>query len=641
MKKILIPLILMVFSIGAFAESQVKMVAWGASTSADENKFLEDLGLKPGIGISNLWIEKERFSFGGYYLPNHNADLRLILYIANNWRLKSSFSQYRKWWDKSAGHEKTPGGYAVADWFPYTNTTAPISDKDELYTTRRSGSVQLDFLITPLQKVSLGYRKLIRSGNLTPFFRGFTFVGDVPFAATAASLRNYDTDGQEVTLKGNFAFRSWFLDIETGIQNWDNLYTNSLGTFGSSAQIGWTEISDDFSANVLYAHAQLGRVFRSGEVFGAFAYAKMKDDPSNSLKETGPYISGIRAGSGKVDQKTARWQLGFRWKLASWIRVHTTGTHTDRSKDGSYLESRSDYPAVLNAASSRRVITDRLKSRIQLLFPKVRADLFGQYTYRKTDERFSTEVTESGFDKDLLQDLTLTHNEWREGIRLSLRLKNSARMTMKLEAYQKKEETDLRDLTWGYFPGDTDTDGMDASYRLSLPIGRWQFYVQGSLQAWSRDLAPPFFDPIYDPTQVFENSATKSKVQQHILRAATQLHRTTWNVRFGYVLERFSIQDPFAEFNYQPVEYDLKGILYGVGGVISGQTWSLAWDASFIDTTGSQSHDRIHGYLDFSKKVSDSHTLVATYRFYKFDEKEFGIDDYQGHFLALAWQYKF
>jgi hypothetical protein len=254
---------------------------------------------------------------------------------------------------------------------------------------------------------------------------------------------------------------------------------------------------------------------------------------------------------------------------------------------------------------------------------------------------FSTAVTESRFDKDLFQDLTFSHKEWREGIRASLRLPASARLTMKLEAYQQEKDTDLRDLTWGYYPGNSETDGINGSYRLSIPSGSLQFHVQGNVQNWDRDLAAPYFDPIYDPTQVFEETATEGRVQQHILTAATQVKRTFWNARIGYVREEFSIQDPFVEFNYQPVEYDLKGILYGLGGVINGRTWSFTWDANFIDTTGSLSHDRIRGSADFSKRIRDDHTLVITYRYFKFNEEEFELDDYQGHFFAIGWRYNF
>jgi hypothetical protein len=257
------------------------------------------------------------------------------------------------------------------------------------------------------------------------------------------------------------------------------------------------------------------------------------------------------------------------------------------------------------------------------------------------DELSTTEVTESSFDKDLIQDLTLSHKELRGGIRASLRLKKSVRLTFNLEAYQQEKEADLRDLTWGYYAGDSDTKGLEGSYRLSLPSGNWQFYVQGNVRKWDRDLAVPYFDPIYDPTQLLENTATEAQMHQHILTVATQIKRTAWNIRVGYIGEKFSIQDPFMEFNYQPVEYDLKGVLYGLGGVISGQNWSLTLDINFIDTTGSQSHDRIRGSMDFCKRIRDNHTLVATYRYFSFDEQDFELDDYQGHFLTIGWRYQF
>lgn len=641
MKKILIPMMLLLLSISAFASNRVKVVAWGTSTRADGNKFLEDVGLKSGIGISDLWIGSEKFSLSGYFLPNLNADLRFSFFISDKWRLTAGFNQYRKWWDTSAGQETTPGGYAVVDWVPYTNTIKPISDLDELRTTRRVGSIQLAYLVTPLQKVSLGFRYLTRDGHLTPFYRGFTFAGDVPFAATAASIRNYNSDGQEANLKGNFSFGPWFLDIGATMQSWDNVYTNSLGTFGDTDRIGLTKIEDDFSTNVLHAHAELGLTFERGEVFGAFAYSRLKDDPRNSLTETGTFFSGTRTGSGKVTQETSRWQLGLTWRLPWRILLHAAASRMDRSKEGSYAETRTDFPAVLNAVSSRDVTTDQLRTRVRFLFRKVRVDLYARYTSREVDEQFSTAVTESRFDKDLFQDLTLTHHEWREGVRASLRLQNSSRLTVKLEAYQQEKETDLQDLTWGYYPGDADTNGIDGSYRLSLPRGNWQFYVQGNVQKWDRDLAAPYFDPIYDPTQLIKETATEGRVQQHILTAATQVKRTAWNVRVGYVREKFSIQDPFTEFNYQPVEYDLKGILYGLGGVFSGRSWSFAWDGNFIHTTGSQSHDRIRGSMDFSKRIRDNQTLVVTYHYFNFDEQEFKLDDYQGHFLAVGWRYKF
>ncbi len=641
MKKILILMMLLLLSIGAFADNWVKVVAWGISTSTDKNMFLENQGLKSGVGISDLWLGNEKFSFSGFYLPNQNADLRFSFSIKDKWRVTARFSQYRKWWDTSAGHETTPGGYAVADWVPNTNTIAPLSDREELHTTRRMGSIQLDYLITPLQKVSFEYSKLTRTGNLTPFFRGMTFVGGVTFAATAAAIRNYDGDGQEAILKGNFAFGHWFIDVGGTMQSWDNVYTNSLGTFGDTAQISLTEWKDDFSTDVLYTHARLGGTFEQGEVFGAFAYSRLKGDPSNMLTETGTYFSGTRAGSGTVTQETTRWRLGFTWKPIKQILLHATAGRMDRSKDGSYTETRTDFPAELNAVSSREVAENQLRTRVRVLLPKVRVDLYARYTSREVDKLFSTTVTESGFDKDIFQDLTLTRDEWREGVRASLRLENNARLMVKLEAFQRKEETDLQDLTWGYHPGDTDSDGLDGSYRLALPISNWQFYIQGNVQEWDRNLAAPFFDPIYDPTQLFEETATEGRVQQHILTAATQVGRTAWDLRVGYLREEFSIKHPFSEFNYQPVEYDLKGILYGLGGVFSGQTWSFSWDTNFIDTTGSQSHDRIRGSIDFSKRIRDDHTLVVTYRYFDFNEQEFELDDYQGHFLAIGWRYKF
>ncbi len=641
MKKFLIPVMLLLISAGVLYSNVVKVVAWGAFTSSDENKFLEDLGLRSSLGISDLWIGSETFSLSGYYLPNHNADLRLSSSIGDKWRLTARFSQYRKWWDTSAGHEKTPGRYSVADWIPNTNTITPLSDRDDLHTTRRMGSAQLNYLVTPLQKLSIGYSILNRDGNLTPFFRGFTFVGDVPLAATAASIRNYDSNGQEAILKGNFAVGNWFMDLGGTWQSWDNVYTNSLGTYGNTDRIGLTEMADDFSTNVLHAHARLGGTFNLGGVFGAFTYSRLKGDPSNSLTEKGTNFAGTRNGAGKVTMETTRWQLGFTLKLPWRISLFAAASRMNRSKEGSYMETRTDFPAVLNSDSSRDVSTNRIRTRVRFLFPSVRLELYARYTSREMDRLFSSTITESVEDKALIQDLTLNHDEWREGVRASLRLEDRVRLTLNLEAYQQKNVTDLRDLTWGYYPGDADTSGLDGSYRLSLASVDWQFYFQGSFQRWDRDLAAPFFDPIYDPTQLFEETATEGRVQQHILTAATQVKRTIWNARFGYIQEKFSIQDPFVEFNYQPVEYDLKGILYGLGGVLNGRTWSFAWDANLIDTTGSQSHDRIRGSLDFSKQIRDNYTLVVTYRYFNFNEQEFELDDYQGHFIAIGWRYQF
>jgi hypothetical protein len=647
MKKILIPVIFLLLSIGALADGQekaddyVKVVTWGAATNGSDGKFLEDLGLKSGIGIADMWIGNRQFSLSGFYLPNLNADLQFTFLIKDKWQLTAGFEQYRKWWNTSAGHETTPGGYAVADWFPNTNTISPLSDQDEMHTTRRSGFFGLDYLVTPLQKLSLGYRRLTRSGDLSPFFRGFTFVGNVPFAATAASIRNLDESGHEANLKGNFAFKHWVLDIGASILSWDNVYINTMGTFGNTAQIGLTENEANFSTDVFHTHARLGYTFRQGEIFGALAYSKLDSDPSNSLTETGTFVSGVGSGSGKVTQETTRWRLGLTWKPVKQLLFHAAGGRLDRSKEGNYTESRTDFPAVLNADSNRDVTTDQIRGRIRFLLRTFRIDVYARYTARSVDELTSTAVTGSSFDKDVSRDLSLSYDEVRGGIRASIRLKRSARLSLNLEAYQQEKRTDLRDLTWGYYSGDSDTDGMDGSYRLSLPSGTWQLYVQGNVRKWDRDLAPPFFDPIYDPTQLLEKTATDALMQQHILTVATQIKRTAWNVRFGYIREKFSIQDPFAGFNYQPMEYDLKGFLYGLGGTFSGQTWSFTLDAHFFDTTGSQSHDRIRGSIDFCKRIQDNHTLVATYRYFDFDEQEFELDDYQGHFITLAWRYQF
>ena len=271
MKKILIPIILILFSINGFAENQVKVVAWGTTDTGNQNKFLEDFGLKSGMGISKLSFENKQFSLNGYYLPNQNANLQFTFSISSKWRLTAEFNQYRKWWNTSAGHETTPGGYAVENWFPNTNSITPISDRDDLYTTRRGGLVKLDYLVTPLQKLTLGYRRLWRGGNQTPFMRGYTFIGGVPYSATAASIRNFDENGQEAILKGNFSFGHLTLDVGASLMSWDNGYTNTLGTFGESARIGLTEIRSDYSTDVFQAHARLGFVFDQGEVFGAFA----------------------------------------------------------------------------------------------------------------------------------------------------------------------------------------------------------------------------------------------------------------------------------------------------------------------------------------------------------------------------------
>ena len=189
MKKILIPMMLLLLSIGAFADNRVKLVAWGAFSRSDENKFLEELGLKSSLGLSDLWIGNEKYSLSGYFLPNQNADLRLLFFIRDKWRLTAGFRQYRKWWDTSAGHETTPGGYKIANWVPNTNTISPLSDRDELHTTRRVGSIQLDYLLSPLQQASFGFRCPTRNGRLTPFFGVFTFGGDVAFAGAAISAR--------------------------------------------------------------------------------------------------------------------------------------------------------------------------------------------------------------------------------------------------------------------------------------------------------------------------------------------------------------------------------------------------------------------------------------------------------------------
>lgn len=642
MKKILIPFMLVLISMNSFASvNWVNVVAWALTTSLDKNKFLEDEGLNSGVGISDMWIGSEKFSFSGYYLPNHNADLQLAFSIKNKLRFTAGVKQLRKWWDTSAGHETTPGGYSLADWVPNTNTIEPLSDRDQLYTNRLMYSIQMDYLVTPLQKVSLGFRLQTHDGNITPLFRGFTFTGDVPYAATAAVIRNYNGDGQEANMKGNFAYGGFQLDFGASLQSWENLYSYTLGTYGYAAQIGETWMADDFSTNVFHANARLSRDFKRGEVFGAFAFSRMKSDPSNLLLETGTFISGGRDGSGEVSLDSMRWQLGLNWEPVKRVLLHAAASRLDRSKEGSYSEVRSDYPAVLNSDSSREVSLDQLRTRLRFLFRNFRLDLYGRYSYRKVDSLFTSTVTQSRFDKELLQDLTQTNREWREGIKVSLKLKDLVRLSAKFEAYQKNKETDLRDLTWGYYPGDADTNGIDSSYRLSHQHGKWQFYIQGQVQSWNRDIVTPYYDPIYDPTQLLAETSTEGRIQQHILTTAAQIKNTTFNVRVGYLREKFSIKDPFAEFNYQPVEYDLEGILYGLGGVFSGRTWSFAWDASFIDTTRSQSHNRIRGSLDFSKRIGDNHSLVATYKYFKFDEMEFEFDNYQGHFIAIGWRYQF
>ena len=359
------------------------------------------------------------------------------------------------------------------------------------------------------------------------------------------------------------------------------------------------------------------------------------------MTEAGTFFSGSRTGSGSVTQETTRFRLGFTWRPIRQILFHTSATRLNRSKEGTYGETRTDYPAVLDGTSSRDVTKNQIRSRLRFLFRRIRIDLYARYTSREVDELFSTDVTESGFDQALFQDLTRSYDELREGIRASLRLKNSVRLTLNLEAYQQKNETDLQDLTWGYYAGDADTEGLNGSYRLSLPSGSWHIYVQGNVQKWDRDLAPPIFDPIYDPTQLLENAATEARLQQHFLTVATQINNTSWNVRVGYIQEKFSIRNPFSESNYQPVEYDLKGILYGLGGAISGPTWSLAGDANYIDTTGSQDHNRIRGAVNFSKKIRTNQTLVVAYHYFNFDEQEFKLDDYQGHFLTFGWRFQF
>ncbi len=642
MKKILIPFMLVLLSVSSFASvNWVNIVAWAVTTNMDENKFLEDEGLRSGLGISDMWIGSEKFSFGGYYLPNHNADLHLSFSLSNKWKFTAGFKQLRKWWDTSTGHETTPGGYSVADWVPNSNTIEPLSDKEHLYTNRIKHSVQLDFLVTPLQKVSLGFRLKTHDGNITPLFRGFTYTGNVPYAATAAVVRNYNGDSQEADLKGNFAFSGFHLDFGASVQSWKNHYTNTMGTYGYSAQIGQTFMMDDYDTNVFHANVRLSRSFKRGEVFGAFIYSQMKSDPSNSLLETGTFISGGREGSGSVSLDSTRWQLGFNWEPVKRVLLHAAASRLDRSKEGSYSEVRNDYLSVLNSDSNREVSLDQIRTRLRFLFRNFRMDLYGKYTYRKVDSLFTSAVTKSRFDKDLLQDLTQTNREWREGIQLSLKMKDLARLSTKVELYQQDKETDLRDLTWGYYPGDADTNGLDGSYRLSHQHGKLQFYIQGHVQNWDRDLVTPYYDPIYDPTQLLAETSTRGRIQQHIFTTAAQIKSTTLNVRFGYLREKFSVKDPFVEFNYQPVDYDLEGMLYGLGGVFSGRNWSFAWDASFIDTSEIQSHDRIRASLEFSKMFGENHTLVATYKYFKFDEMDFEFDDYQGHFFALGWRFQF
>ncbi len=642
MRKILIPLALLLLQILAFADSQrVNVIAWGVTASGNENKFLEDEGLQSGIGIADLWLRGRNFTLAGFYLPNQNADLKFTFSVKDKWRLAAGFKQFRKWWNSSTGHETTPGGYAVSEWLPGTNSIAPLSDQDHLRTTRRSGFAVCEFLVTPLQKVSLGYERLARKGDQSPLFRGFTFVGDVPFAATAASIRNIEENGHKAVLKGNFIFRQWSFDVKASVLSLDNSYGNTIGTFGITEQVGLTNMEDNYSTNVFQTLARLGYSFRQGEIFGAFVYSKLDSDPANSLVETGTFFSGMRSGSGTALQEATRFQLGFSWKPARGILFHAAGIRMDRSKEGNYSETRTDFPAGLDTIANRDLTRNQLRTRVRFLFRKLRVDLYTQYTSREVDEQFTSVVAESRFDRSLFRDLTRTHDEWRGGVRASLGIKNMARLRLKLEAYKQKQETELRDLTWGYYPGDADTDGMDGSYRLSLSRGRWQFFVQGSIQAWNRDQAAPYFDPIYDPTQLFEEASSKGLVQQHILTTSAQIKGMIWNVRVGYIGEKFSFQDTFSEFNYQPVEYNLRGILYGLGGALSGRTWSLDWDASYIDTSGSQSHDRIRGSVDFSKQIHDGHALVVNYRYFNFDEAKFELDDFQGHFFAIGWRYKF
>lgn len=210
-----------------------------------------------------------------------------------------------------------------------------------------------------------------------------------------------------------------------------------------------------------------------------------------------------------------------------------------------------------------------------------------------------------------------------------------------VSARKWSEDPTLRELEWGYLPAPDRVRDYAAGFSARRTLGNGFLGFGASASRVASDLDPPYFEPIYDPTQVptrteadlFQERAT---LTYGLMAGAHQL-----TAELGYLRTRYDFQAsrPFPEL--APVGEELTGF-------VAAATWEWNWSEKlFFSAFGEwvASRQVVHnqvvtGRMDVAYRVGHAMRLFGRFGYGDLTWRHARSREFTGKSVALGLQWR-
>jgi hypothetical protein len=519
---------------------------------ADSGVFLDRLEL--AIGKEAPWRIDSRFTTG------HRGWLDIEAPDgpwSGGLRLRST----RSWSAISFADDRLPSGVAVSSLFPAVTTLDPLFGVDEPHADLLQGDAWITRSLGTDTSLTLRVRMRERDGERVPNIGGFSFseVGTPSFYSPG--LERIDSSSTSVALEAASAWRGIALRFDTGVTSRENESRFDLPAWGSAALLDlnrWTTGTDATSRWVCVGAS------RPSERLSLQAGASWFDVASTPLGADGRVTpsgglvrEGLSVARGSVDGATAAGAAGFGWRIHPSTVLTVSADLRSQSLDGEGdLAVRSSTPVPTNT----EVSTDRVGATVNLAtrFGRSRLGIRGRFSTTETDS-----LEDSG---GYQQDLTRSVDRTEIRADLSQRLTKNARARAWVRWADESTSVDLRTLDLGYALSDREREDLVGAIELAL--GRAARRVRLVVSGGTSDFvnAPPFFDPVFDPSVDYEDIDGQVSTFRSTVTGVLGFRRGTVWGEVGWLSNEYDFDSLVEQPGFASVDERIDGLVVSAGG---------------------------------------------------------------------------
>lgn len=598
-------------------QTTVTVSGAGAFTSGDSGRRDDQEGYRSGVGLA-VDTRRDGFHLALDFAPTTAGWLDLELNASSPWRFSLHVDRTRRYSDDSIRPELTPLGTPVSSFFPGTNTLFPAFGDVDPVLTRHRFRARLAYLL-PNGSIDVSARGVVLRGDKVPEAGGITFGDNGAPAFFVPGLEHQDTTESEVSLGArlNALGLDWNVRLARGKRDGES--TTSFPTFGVNRLIDISNYTEGHDAT--FTTASLAAAFerRTFTLVGGVGYQKVSSTPSFNGGVAGATPTDtLQNGSVEAKRKTAAASARANPVESVTFRVAGRATREDESASG----SEPFRGRTMDLTRTDEIESWRAEAELRYAHEGFGAALLGSRD-RRTDEiaRLRTPMVQ-------LQDDRTTRDLLRG--EASYRVSGKFRSRAFLERRWDDVDVDLHELLLGYATGNRENRITRLGVAASGTFGGVELGVDLQGADGTADLDPPYFDPVFDPSQVLTKARGRTRTRSYLAHAASAGGSPfqVWG-DLGWREESWAFDDTVTFPGFAPVDEEVSGLTASVGA-----TWvpSVAWRATVSGWLDAPSHTVAHRAYRLEAGVereitkSWSARLGVLHR--RFSESLYHLDDY-------------